>query len=121
LRPFFSCAICFSSGKIAVVTGGGSGIGFAIAKQLGLHGARILIAGRTQTRLDEAVKQLKTHGVTADSVVCDVRDPNQCAKLAEKAGNAIDILVNNAAGNFLALAEHLSPNAFKVDRAGKTE
>ncbi len=106
------------AGRRALVTGGGSGIGLEVAKQLGLHGARVAIMGRTASKLQEAEQQLRSAGV--GEVLCvqgDVRDAASGAaavrQVAERWGG-LDILVNNAAGNFLCLAEDLSVGGFKA-------
>lgn len=86
------------TGKTALVTGGGSGIGAAAAKALRDEGARVAIAGRDQKKLDEVAKQLS--GVLA--VAADVSDQKQVATLVsrvEKELGPIDILVNNAGTN----------------------
>ena len=90
------------SGKIVLVTGGGSGIGAASAQCLLQEGAKVAIAGRNQAKLDEVVKHL---GNPADliAVAADVSDVKQVATLVatvtKKLGGPIDILVNNAGTN----------------------
>uniref|UniRef100_A0A7S2NIH2 2,4-dienoyl-CoA reductase [(3E)-enoyl-CoA-producing] n=1 Tax=Alexandrium andersonii TaxID=327968 RepID=A0A7S2NIH2_9DINO len=105
-------------GRVALVTGGGSGIGFEIARQFGKHGAAgVVIMGRRRQFLDEAVKLLQEEGVRAAACTGDVRKPEDCdaaVKETVKTFGALDILVNCAAGNFLATAEGLSPNGFKT-------
>jgi len=105
------------SGKVGLVTGGGSGIGFAIARALGLHGARVMIAGRRAEVLVKACEQLRAHGIDCDGVPTDIRDTAAVERLMaatlERFG-ALDILVNNAAGNFPARIEDLSYNAFRT-------
>uniref|UniRef100_A0A6M5KDP4 2,4-dienoyl-CoA reductase [(3E)-enoyl-CoA-producing] n=1 Tax=Gambierdiscus pacificus TaxID=439314 RepID=A0A6M5KDP4_9DINO len=105
-------------GRVALVTGGGSGIGFEIARQFGRHGAAgILIMGRRQNFLDAAVKLLQEEGIRAAACAGDIRRPEDCdraVKATVEAFGALDILVNSAAGNFLAAAEELSPNGFKT-------
>lgn len=87
------------SGKVAVVTGGASGIGFATAKALAARGAKIMIADIERGALDKAVAQLKSEGATADGVVCDVGDLASVKHLADttfsRMGGA-HIVFNNA-------------------------
>lgn len=105
------------AGRRALVTGGGSGIGLQIALQLGLHGARVAIMGRSKEKLDKAVIFLRSEGVNALAFQGDVRHgPSAVAVLdaVVREMGGLDILVNNAAGNFLCLLEDLSLNAFKT-------
>jgi NAD(P)-dependent dehydrogenase (short-subunit alcohol dehydrogenase family) len=106
------------SERSIIVTGGGSGLGLAMAKALAAHGARVTIAGRTAEKLAAAVEEIRggaREGGEAASVPTDVRDPEQVERLvaaaAERFGR-VDGLVNNAAGNFLVTSEDLSPNGF---------
>ena len=102
-------------GQTILITGGGSGLGLAMAERLGSLGARIGICGRRQEVLEAAVAKLEAGGATAAAAICDVRDPAQVetaiTELEAKLGH-FDGLVNNAAGNFLSPAEDLSYNAF---------
>jgi citronellol/citronellal dehydrogenase len=97
-------------GQVALVTGGGSGIGLACAQELLALGAKVAICGRTQEKLDQAEKSLSQHGATL-ARACDIREPEQVEKLVaqviEQFGK-IDILVNNAGGQFPSPAQHLS-------------
>lgn len=84
-------------GKVAVVTGGGVGLGREVAAQLLAHGARVAIIGRTRGTLEKAAAEL---GAALLPVVADVADPNQVRQAfaeIEKACGGVDILVNNAA------------------------
>ena len=82
------------SGKTAVVTGGGYGIGAAIAGKLATLGATTVICGRNRGRLEKTAREIQ-----CESQVCDVSDWNSVALLAQRIGetfNRLDILVNNA-------------------------
>eukprot|EP00510_Aplanochytrium_minuta_P002247 CAMPEP_0184012386 /NCGR_PEP_ID=MMETSP0954-20121128/4377_1 /TAXON_ID=627963 /ORGANISM="Aplanochytrium sp, Strain PBS07" /LENGTH=290 /DNA_ID=CAMNT_0026292355 /DNA_START=27 /DNA_END=899 /DNA_ORIENTATION=+ len=104
-------------GKVVLVTGGGTGIGFGICTTFGRHGAKIAMGGRRSEVLEEACEKLSREGIDAIGIPMDVRDPSSCenivTKTVEKFGR-IDILVNNAAGNFMVAAESLSSNGFKT-------
>jgi 2,4-dienoyl-CoA reductase [(3E)-enoyl-CoA-producing], peroxisomal len=104
-------------GKVAVVTGGGSGICFEVTKQLLLHGARgAVICGRREAFLQRASAILETEtGKRCRYSVCDVRDPASCQRAVDVTMaefGRLDILVNGAAGNFLAEAKTLTPKGF---------
>ncbi|WOL03366.1 peroxisomal 2,4-dienoyl-CoA reductase [Canna indica] len=104
-------------GKVALVTGGGSGIGFEISTQFGRHGAAVAIMGRRRQVLDSAVAALRSEGIRAIGLEGDVRKKEDAARVLEetfKHFGKLDILVNGAAGNFLASPEDLSPNAFRT-------
>ncbi|WP_116101784.1 SDR family NAD(P)-dependent oxidoreductase [Amycolatopsis thermalba] len=82
------------SGRTALVTGGGNGLGRAIAVALSEAGARVVVTGRRRSSLDETVAALPGPGRAA---VCDVADPESVAALADEvAGEEISVLVNNA-------------------------
>lgn len=102
--------------KFALITGGGSGLGLSMAKRFAGLGARLAICGRNAERLAEGAQAIQTAGGgEAITFVCDVRDHDAVTQaldaLVEKHGLP-DILVNNAAGNFLAATEDLSPGGF---------
>ena len=106
------------AGKSILVTGGGSGLGLAMSKTFASYGAEVTIAGRNRERLESAVKEIHAsarEGGQADFFAADVRDPGEVERLVahavEKFGR-LDALVNNAAGNFLAFSEDLTPNGF---------
>ena len=85
--------------KIAVVTGGGSGIGAAIAHKLSGLGATVIVCGRTRPRLDEAAAQIRAAGGQSEAIVCDLADWNSVSALADRVQHTfsrVDILVNNA-------------------------
>lgn len=102
-------------GQTILITGGGSGLGLAMAQRLGGLGAKIGICGRRAEPLEAAVAGLTAAGGEAAFATCDVRDPAQVEaavdQLEEKLG-PFGGLVNNAAGNFLSPSEDLSYNAF---------
>ncbi|KAL7130590.1 hypothetical protein ABFS83_13G144500 [Erythranthe nasuta] len=104
-------------GKVALLTGGASGIGFEISTQFGKHGASIAVMGRRKNVLDDAVSALTSLGIPAVGFEGDVRKQEDAQRVVEatvKHFGKIDILVNAAAGNFLISAEDLSPNGFKT-------
>ncbi|GAA0138823.1 reductase [Lithospermum erythrorhizon] len=104
-------------GKVALLTGGGSGIGFEISTQFGKHGASIAIMGRRKNVLDAAVSSLQSLGIQAVGFEGDVRKQEDARRVVEstiKHFGKLDILVNAAAGNFLVSPEDLSPNGFKT-------
>lgn len=102
--------------KLAVITGGGSGINLRIAERFAQHGAKLGLIGRKQEKLDAAVAKLKELGATATGISGDVRDYPSLANAMSQFHSAlgpIDILVCGAAGNFPAMATDMSANAFK--------
>jgi NAD(P)-dependent dehydrogenase (short-subunit alcohol dehydrogenase family) len=104
-------------GQTAVVTGGGTGIGLAIARALGRLGARVVIASRSQDHLNAGLAALAEAGCDAMAVPVDVRDPAAVEAMVGRtieARGRIDLLVNNAAGNFVSRAEDLSPNGWNA-------
>jgi NAD(P)-dependent dehydrogenase (short-subunit alcohol dehydrogenase family) len=104
-------------GQVAVITGGGTGIGLAIATRLGSLGARIAIASRDSANLEKGTAALREAGVDALAIQLDVRKPEQVDEMVErtvKHFGSLDILVNNAAGNFICRAEELSPNGWNA-------
>jgi NAD(P)-dependent dehydrogenase (short-subunit alcohol dehydrogenase family) len=99
---------------VALVTGGGSGLGRAMAFELGRLGAKVAVLGRRREPLDETVAALSGEGF---AVQADVRDPEAVAAAfdaAEEALGPLTTLVNNAAGNFIVRAEDLSPNGWRA-------
>ncbi len=107
------------AGQVVLVTGGGTGLGKAIAAEFARLGADLVIAGRRAARLEAAREELAAvpgaGRVTA--AVCDIREPERISELFDAAQAALglpDVLVNNAAANFPSPAEDLSPNAWRA-------
>ena len=103
--------------RVAVITGGGTGIGLAIARRLGSLGARIAIASRNSEHLEAGCAALCDAGIDALAAQLDVRNPEQVDEMVVrtvKHFGSLDILVNNAAGNFISRAEDLSPNGWNA-------
>jgi citronellol/citronellal dehydrogenase len=105
--------------QVALVTGGGSGIGLATAKELVRLGAKVAICGRTVEKLEKATVELQREaGGASDRVfaaACDIREPQQVETLVKDLlgeWHRLDILVNNAGGQFPSPAQMISPNGF---------
>lgn len=102
-------------GHVAVVTGGGSGIGFAIARSLVELGAKVAICGRDEAKLDRARSALAKGGGAVHAAKCDIRHVEQVAEFvagARAALGEISVLYNNAGGQFPTPAENLSPKGW---------
>ncbi|HQF47679.1 MAG TPA: SDR family oxidoreductase [Flavobacterium alvei] len=103
-------------GKVIVVTGGGSGLGKAMTKYFMELGAKVAISSRDLEKLQNTAKELETEtGGTCLAVQCDVRHYEEVENMLEevlKTYGKIDVLLNNAAGNFISPTERLSANAF---------
>lgn len=104
-------------GKTALVTGGGSGIGQRMAERFAEHGAKVMLVGRKQEKLDAAAAAIRERGGTAATHATDVRDYPGVQAAVESTRNqfgGIDILVCGAAGNFPAPVLGMSANGFKA-------
>ena len=104
-------------GKSIIVTGGGTGLGKSMATRFAELGADLVITSRRQNVIDETAEALRQYGGKVLTVACDVRDPDQVQNMVDHTVNEfgkIDILLNNAAGNFISPTENLSSNGFKT-------
>lgn len=106
-----------NAGATAIVTGGGTGIGAATARELARTGARVAICGRRGEPLEAIRADLAAAGASVLARVCDIREPDQVADFLDKVqawGGPVDILVNNAGGQFAAAAEDISRKGFRA-------
>ena len=104
-------------GRAILLTGGGTGLGRSMAFHFASLGARMFLVGRRELPLKEACGEIHRNGGAAAYALCDVRDfsaVDAAFSAAELQFGEIDTLVNNAAGNFMARTEKLSPNAFNA-------
>jgi len=102
-------------GKTTLVTGGGTGLGRAMALRLSGLGAKVALVGRRPEPLEATAGEIRAAGGEATAVPGDIRDPRAVRAAfdaAEQALGPVDQLVNNAAGNFLCASEDLTSNAF---------
>jgi len=102
--------------KVVVVTGGGTGLGRAMATRFGELGAKLVLSSRKREVLEATAAEMQQKGI-ADVLVApaDVRLPDDVDNMIKAAVDRfgrVDVLINNAAGNFLQMTEKLSPNAF---------
>jgi citronellol/citronellal dehydrogenase len=105
------------TGRSALVTGGGTGIGRATAELLAELGARVAIAGRRSELLEETATAIRSRGGVCLPLACDVREPAAAKELVDAviaAHGSLDVLVNNAGGQFVKPAEEISHNGFRA-------
>ena len=102
-------------GRVALITGGGTGITGGVARALAEAGTRVALVSRKLEHLQPAADAINANGGEAIAVAADVREPDAVAAAVattlDRFGK-LDIVVNGAAGNFLCAAEELSPNGF---------
>ena len=103
-------------GKVIIVTGGGTGLGKSMAQRFGELGAQLVLSSRKKDVLDQTAAEFAHKGITDVLVApADVRVPGEVDAMVKAAVDRfghVDVLINNAAGNFLQMTEKLSPNAF---------
>jgi peroxisomal 2,4-dienoyl-CoA reductase len=102
-------------GRVALITGGGTGICRGIALAFAAHGCDVAITSRRMEHLEPTVAELRATGRRAMARAADVRDPMAVDSVVSSTVaelGRLDILVNGAAGNFICRAENLSPNGF---------
>ena len=105
------------SGSTVFITGGGTGLGKAIATEFARLGANIVIASRKSDHLEAGEKAITDVGAKVLTVSCDIREPEQIAAALDAATNSFGmptVLINNAAANFPVLADEMSPNAWRT-------
>jgi citronellol/citronellal dehydrogenase len=102
-------------GQVAIVSGGGSGLGRASALELAALGARVVVCGRRQDPLDETAAQAE--GGRVEAHVCDIREEAEVEALVDSVlarHGQIDLLVNNAGGQYMTPAEDITPKGFRT-------
>jgi 2,4-dienoyl-CoA reductase [(3E)-enoyl-CoA-producing], peroxisomal len=104
-------------GRTALITGGGTGIGLEIATTYARLGAAVMLVGRNEERLREAAKTITAAGGVAEACRADVRNYEDVQAAIESTAarfGGLDILINNAAGNFVCPTAELSPRGWKT-------
>jgi len=103
------------AGRTVLITGGGTGLGRSMALRFAELGAQIFLTARREEPLRQTADDIRSQGGKAAWAICDVRDFAAVEKMIGEATEqfgGVDVLVNNAAGNFVSPTERLSPNAF---------
>ena len=103
-------------GQRALVTGGGTGLGLEISRGLAQLGAHVVVASRSVEHHAELLAEARAQGWSVESRALDVREPVQVERLAHEleASGGIELLINNAAGNFICPAERMSARAWRA-------
>jgi citronellol/citronellal dehydrogenase len=102
-------------GQVAIVSGGGSGLGRASALELASLGARVVVCGRRREPLEETAA--RADGGRCEALVCDIREEDQVDAFVDEVlarHGRIDLLVNNAGGQYLTPAEDITPKGFRT-------
>jgi NAD(P)-dependent dehydrogenase (short-subunit alcohol dehydrogenase family) len=105
------------AGQVAVVTGGGTGLGLEVSRGLAALGAEVVIVSRNPEHHRGLLDEARERGWRCAARVLDVREPKrvrECADGIVQEHGKVDVLVNNAAGNFVCPAERLSSNAWRA-------
>ena len=105
------------AGRRALVTGGNSGIGLALARALGLQGAAVILVARTAAGLEAAAARLRAEGIAAETRACDLADPAALDALGERLPGPVDILVNAAGVNLRKPFQEVSAADFDLHMA----
>jgi len=103
------------AGKVAIITGGGTGIGRTMAKEFAKAGAKVVIGSRKQANLDSVAAEIKASGGQCLAIATDIRVPEQVDNLVKQTVDKfgrIDILVNNAGASFMCPVEEMTPNGW---------
>lgn len=103
-------------GQVGIVTGGGTGIGLGISELLAGLGMHVVLASRKADHVEPAAERIRANGGRASATTVDVRDPERVRAVVGEANDRygrLDLLVNNAAGNFYVPSETMSPNAWR--------
>lgn len=106
-----------NAGRVALVTGGGTGIGRATARELASTGAHVVICGRREEPLTATARDIEGSGGSCMAVPADIREPEQVERLVDAAlerFGAIEVLVNNAGGQFEAEADTISDKGWRA-------
>jgi citronellol/citronellal dehydrogenase len=104
-------------GQVAIVTGGGSGIGLSTAIAFGELGARVAICGRKKEKIEAAEQKLRGLGIEVFADACDIREVEQIAAFADNVKSklgTVSVLVNNAGGQFPTTAETVTPRGWEA-------
>jgi len=105
------------AGRAVLVTGGGSGMGLAMARAFAQGGAQVAVMGRSIERAEGGASEIAALGVRSHAISCDVRSPEQIAAAFDEAESVlgpVSLLANNAGANFPVLAENISVNAWNA-------
>jgi citronellol/citronellal dehydrogenase len=106
-----------NAGRVALVTGGGTGIGRATTLELAATGARVVVCGRREEPLSRVREEIERLDGECLAVAADLREPEDVSRVVDAALDrfgAIDVLVNNAGGQFTAPAEEISDNGWRA-------